>query len=109
MYIRLRDEMWWVAKRWFESQNVCVTIESLQMQDLLEEELSTPLALFSSTGKNAVETKSQLKQRGYKSPNLADALCMTFSHDGTVAAGAFGSANSTWNKDMKYEPLACIW
>tara|TARA_R110000744_G_scaffold167530_1_gene285004 strand:+ start:1032 stop:2546 length:1515 start_codon:yes stop_codon:yes gene_type:complete len=109
IYLRLRDEMWWKCKSWLESMNVSIRDLEILQQDQLELELSTPLALFTSTGKNGVETKKQMRQRGYKSPNMADALCMTFCHDGAVASGAFGSSSGTWNKPSGYEASASIW
>ena len=109
VYMRLRDEMWWKCKQWLESMNVHIDVPEVALQDLLESELCAPLALFTSTGKNGVETKQQMRQRGYQSPNLADALCMTFCYDGTIASGAFGATNSTWGKPMDYSPPACVW
>lgn len=109
VYMRLRDEMWWLAKNWFASMNVNLRDLEIRDQDMLEAELCAPLALFTSTGKNGVETKSQLKARGYASPNMADALCMTFVHDGSIGSGAWGSSNSSWKKPLAYEPPACVW
>lgn len=108
-YVRLRDELWWQCKIWLESLNVRFDGLSPAMQDMLEAELCAPLSLFTSTGKNGVESKQQLRQRGYRSPNLADALCLTFAFDSTIASGAYGASNSTWKKPMGFEPIQGIW
>lgn len=109
VYPRLRDEIWWSCKRWLESAHVSIRGLSAGEKEMLADELSTPLALFTSTGKNAVETKQQMRQRGFRSPNAADCLNLTFAHDGAIGSGAYGSVNSTWKKPLDYTPPACVW
>lgn len=109
VYVRLRDEGWWRMKEWLESANVHIDLDDFGKRDILEQELSTPLSLFTSTGKNGVESKDAMKRRGYQSPNMADSLMMTFCHDGAVASGAFGSSNSSWSKPLDYSPTASIY
>ena len=45
---------------------------------VLISELSAPSYKFTSSGKILVERKDEMKARGLKSPNAADALAMTF-------------------------------
>jgi hypothetical protein len=42
-------------------------------------ELAGPTYKLESTGKIKVESKDDMKKRGRKSPNRADALCLTFA------------------------------
>ncbi len=42
-------------------------------------ELSLPLKQYSGTGKIKLESKKDMKKRGIKSPNKADALAYCFS------------------------------
>jgi len=44
--------------------------------EMLKKELSLPHKSFSKRGYDMVESKDQLKKRGFKSPNLADAFIM---------------------------------
>ena len=44
------------------------------------------------------ESKDDMRKRGLKSPDLADALCLTMASD---AATALSGAMSTWKKEIK--------
>jgi hypothetical protein len=79
---RLRDELWIAAKDWLETRAV-----KLPKDDDLRAELIAPTYSFSSNGKIKVESKSELKKRGMRSPDLADALCLTFSGQGALVGG----------------------
>lgn len=71
---RLRDELWWRGRQWFEARDCCIPDD-----DKLVSELAAPTYDFSSSGKIIVESKSDMKKRGLKSPNLADAFLLTFA------------------------------
>lgn len=73
-YMRLRDELWFEARKWFETR-YCV----MPKDDRLAAELIGPKYTHESTGKLKVESKSDMKKRGVASPNLADAFCLTFA------------------------------
>jgi hypothetical protein len=47
--------------------------------DALIAELTTPTYAFTSTGKMVVESKADMKKRGMRSPDLADAFPLTFA------------------------------
>ena len=51
--------------------------------DTLESELVAPRFKFQSNGKLKVESKDELKKRGLRSPDLADALMLTFCLHGS--------------------------
>jgi len=79
-YMRLRDELWWSAREWFRSMNVKIPAD-----DRLISELTLPTYAFTSGGKIKAESKDDLKKRTSrgggdlgKSPDLADAFCLTF-------------------------------
>jgi len=73
-YQRLRDELWFRGREWFQAKDVFIPKD-----DALIAELTAPLYTFSSTGKIVVESKDELKKRGLKSPDLADAFLLTFA------------------------------
>ncbi len=74
LYMRQRDELWFRAKEWFETRAV-----SIPRDDGLIEELIGPTYKIESSGKLKVESKDDMKKRGVKSPNKADAFCLTFA------------------------------
>jgi phage terminase large subunit len=73
-YMRLRDELWWKTREWFESRAV-----TMPKDNALKAELVSPKYKLESSGKIKVESKDDMKKRGVKSPNKADALCLTFA------------------------------
>jgi hypothetical protein len=77
---RLRDELWWRGREWLEARDC-----RLADDDETIAELSTPTYGFTSNGRLQVERKDELRKRGVKSPNRADAWLLTF-HDGGLPA-----------------------
>ena len=73
---RLRDELWWRGREWLEARDC-----RLADDDETIAELTTPRYKFLSSGRIQVERKDELRKRGVKSPNRADAWLLTM-HDG---------------------------
>lgn len=73
-YNRLRDELWWRARKWFDDRQ-CVIPED----EYLIGELTGVKFGVTSSGKIKVESKEEMKKRGLKSPDRADAFCLTFA------------------------------
>jgi phage terminase large subunit len=73
---RLRDELWWLGREWLERRDCRLADDEETIG-----ELTTPTYKFLSNGKIQVETKDELRKRGVKSPNRADAFLLTF-YDG---------------------------
>lgn len=73
-YDRLRDELWWRAREWLETRT-CVLPDD---QDLIAE-LTLPKYSFTHDGKIKVESKDDMKKRSVRSPDLADAFCLTLA------------------------------
>ena len=82
-YMRLRDELWFKAREWFEQRD-CRIPEGCEE---LVAELSVPSYHFTSVGKMQVESKDNLKKRGVRSPDLADAFCLTMAHEHVWSGG----------------------
>ena len=79
---RLRDETWQKMKDWFINDNPHFSRNHTNKCEELREELVALTSDFTNFGKLKIESKKDLKRRGIKSPNIADALAMTFSrHD----------------------------
>ena len=72
--MRLRDELWMLCREWLEDRDC-----KLPNHDKLKSELTTPRYAFTSSGKIKVESKDEMRKRGHGSPDVADALCLTFA------------------------------
>lgn len=79
---RLRDELWWKGREWLEARDC-----KLADDDETIGELTTPTYSYLSNGRIQVERKDDLKKRGVKSPNRADAWLLTF-YDGGFPANS---------------------
>ena len=84
---KLRDELWLSVRDWLTAR-AC----KLPKDDELRMELSSVRYAFQSNGKVKIESKADLKRRGLRSPDMADALCLTF---GGGAAGV-GGRHTPW-------------
>jgi len=74
-FMRLRDELWFRARDWLAGGSSVLP----QDDQALIAELSAPKYRIESTGKVKVEAKDEMKKRGHRSPDLADAFCLTFA------------------------------
>jgi len=91
-YLNMRAQLWGDAKEWLERKDCKINSAKLAT------ELSTPKYSFASNGKMKIESKSDLKSRGVKSPDLADAFCLTFASSPAIFAG---SRNYRWNEPIR--------
>ena len=73
-YMRLRDDLWWRARDWLLAADA-----KLADDDALIAELTSPKYKLTSAGKVQVESKDDMKKRGLRSPDLADAFILTFA------------------------------
>jgi hypothetical protein len=73
-YSRLRDELWFMSRDWLAAKD-CKLCDD---QDTIAE-LVTPTYSILSNGLIKVEGKDEMKKRGVKSPNRADAWNLTFA------------------------------
>lgn len=94
-YMRLRDELWFKCREWFEQKDC-----SMPDQDELVNELTAVQYEILSSGKFKVESKDQMKKRGYRSPDIADALMLTFAGLAVRASGS--GAGYKFNQPLDY-------
>lgn len=105
-FVNLRAENWWSLRRrlekTFEHMEYDVEYEPSELIALpdipeLMTELSLPLYEKNSVGKIKIESKQDMRSRGVKSPDIADALVMTFSPDvRPTATGAASYSEETY-------------
>jgi hypothetical protein len=81
-YMNLRAELWFKAREWLEEKSCRLGPET----DKLRSELVVPRYDFTSSGKVQAEAKSDMKKRGHKSPNHADAFVLTFASNALRAS-----------------------
>ena len=94
-YLNLRAELWFKVKAWLEARDC-----SLPRDDNLLAELVSPKYKFTSSGKLQIEGKDSMKKRGLPSPDMADAVCLTFAVEAaTVLHG--GSLSSNWSSPIR--------
>lgn len=74
---RLRDELWWKGREWLEAKDCHMAEDEETIA-----ELTVPTYTILSNGLIKVEGKPELKARGVKSPNRADAWLLTFAELG---------------------------
>jgi hypothetical protein len=95
---KLRDELWWKVREMFEKKAVSIPKNDILLGELTSIKYSMP------NGKIKIEGKAELKRRGKKSPNIADALCLSSYFDDEIARamtkakkrGRQGITETTW-------------
>lgn len=92
-YVNLRAELWWKLKTFLENRDC-----SIPDDEQLISEMVAIKYKFNSSGKAQAESKAEMKKRGLASPDMADAVCLTMSHDNAIAV--HGKIQS-WNKPIK--------
>ena len=93
-YVNRRMEMWDEMRQWLESGG------ALPPDEPLKAELSTPTYSFDNAGRMKLEPKEDVKERLLRSPDKADALCLTFA--APVAAPSLGMVG---HSRKAYDPL----
>lgn len=76
MYLNRRAEMWFELKEWLAQGG------AIPNNAGLKQELATPMYWFDAAGRKVLEPKDEIKKRlqGGGSPDMADALALTFAH-----------------------------
>ncbi len=94
-YLNLRAELWFAIKDWL-AQRDC----RLPNNDELASELAAPQYKYTSSGKIKIESKDEMRKRGIKSPDKADALALTMAS----SAASFGGSQAFMGYNFK-KPL----
>lgn len=99
-FVNLKAEMWSRMKDWLRDNG------SLPDRDDLADDLTAPLYEYDHAGRLKLERKEDLKQRGLASPDIADALALTFAQ--TVPAEASvpaGMIDLVWRNNHLSAPI----
>lgn len=90
VYANLRAEMWWTMKDWLDDMPCRLPNSSELVSDL-----SAPGFKHNSNGLKLVESKDDMRKRGVRSPDLADALALTFARPVVARASNDGWGGSS--------------
>jgi len=74
---RLRDELWWSCREFFERADCCIPSDLKWIDELITELTSVTYDFNPQTGKLKVASKDEIKKLIDGSPNMADALNLT--------------------------------
>jgi hypothetical protein len=97
-FMRLRDELWWKAREWFQKRDCHICGDKA-----LAREIVRPTYKPTDNAKIKVESKRDTKKRTRsKSPNRADAFILTLAGDAITASGTDAQPMS-WKEPLKRE------
>ena len=94
-YMRLRDELWFKCREWLEQKDCQIP----DQEELIAEVTAVQYSIMSN-GKFKVESKDEMKKRGMRSPDIADALMLTFAGNAIRASGS--GAGYKFNQKIDY-------
>lgn len=98
-FINKRAEMWWELKEWLAS-DVCLQPGEKSQSDWISD-LVGPEYLYTPTGKIQLESKADMRSRGLASPDLADALALTFAAPVARIGESHGVFANSFAKEFK--------
>ena len=100
LYINLRCEMWGELKNWLEGN-----VELPNNPDLMDD-LTTLKRKPSANGKLRLETKDEMRRRGVRSPDLGDALALTFAMPFDLLPERRASGRDAWSEPLNQPAYA---
>jgi phage terminase large subunit len=94
-----RVEMWWSMRDWLNLGGCLPNLPELVA------ELTGPTYRFDSTGAMLLESKADMKARGVMSPDLADALALTFAQPVMSRTLSSSLTSRKMQRDWDYDPI----
>ena len=76
--LNLRADMWWSIREAFYRNEISLYRLDDTTYQRLRSELTAPTYRLTSSGKVQIESKEELKARGFPSPDVADAFCLWY-------------------------------
>jgi hypothetical protein len=102
LYINLRNEMWGEMREWLEGN-----VELPNNPELLDD-LTVIKRKPNNNGRLRLETKDEMRRRGVRSPDLGDALALTFAFRSTCSPTAAPSAKTPGAIPQPAGPLRSV-
>jgi len=89
-FSRYRDELWFKCREWFEAKQNCIPADMPLKGKLISELSGVTYEMLDATNKIKVQSKRKMRAEGKPSPNIADALCLTFAMSDEVQLKHYG-------------------
>lgn len=101
-FVNKRAEMWFGMAEWLRAGG------AIPRNMDLKQDLAAPIYWFDAQGRRQLEPKDDIKKRGLPSPDLGDALALTFAHP-VVPKQRTAPPGRALAKDRRaYDPFATI-
>lgn len=103
-YSNLKAELWFKAKEWFAAKDCKIPEDDpIPGGIALGAELALPKFRFLPSGRLQVESKAEIKKRGFPSPDIADSFILTLCDtESTYVHGAAGSSTAPVIRNSKW-------
>ncbi|MFH2076066.1 MAG: hypothetical protein ABIJ57_12095, partial [Pseudomonadota bacterium] len=76
-----RDELWWKLREWFEEGSCGISKAMMpNLRQAIVKDIQDIHFKYAPSGKIKIESKDDMKKRMGFSPDIGDALCLTFTH-----------------------------
>ncbi len=98
-YYNKRGEMWGSMRAWLRQGGAIPDDQNLK------EQLSNPMYAFSMNNEIVIEKKEDMRKRGLESPDIADALALTFAQYVAPHAHAGGDGPKKPEVEYEYDPF----
>lgn len=98
-YLNKRAEMWFALRDWLRSGG------AIPNDTALKQDLAGPIYWYDAANRIQLEPKDNIKKRGLPSPDMADALALTFAHPVTKR-DPYGHLKRAQNTRNDYDPYA---
>jgi len=83
-----RDELWWSLREWFEEGECCIPKSLMaQTRQAILKDIQDIRFKYSASGRIKIESKDDMKKRLGFSPDIGDALCLTFANRVSMRVG----------------------
>lgn len=100
-FVNKRAEMWWLMREWIRSGG------AIPNRPDIKQDLAAPIYWYDASQRIQLEPKDDLKKRGLRSPDIADALALTFAHP--VAKREYRiQAGARTEKRREHDPYAAL-
>lgn len=96
-FVNKRAEMWWLMREWITAGGAIPRLQALR------QDLAAPTYSYDAQDRVALEAKDDIKARGLPSPDLGDALALTFAYP--VAKRTLASRLGLTPKRTEYDPV----
>lgn len=100
-FLNKRAEIWSAMRTWLKSG--CIPESHPQYATPFVEELSTPTYTYSRDDYLQLESKRDMRRRGFPSPDLADALAVTFAYPIIDRLPSMASADQHYSDRNPFE------